>query len=152
MGDNKQEFFELIESLNDEEWDIKVSSDLTIKEIVSQFIGWDEEFAVCLVDSWQNNEAPWFVKTKDFDNFNKSCIDKYKKYSSRQLIERWKFVIKVLDSEINDIGIGKIKAKGELFDWIFDDSVYEKYLSKIKAVIGFNRVSDIKNTDFKQSI
>jgi hypothetical protein len=144
MGDYKQEFLELAENLNDEEWDIKVNSGWTIKDIVSHFIAWEEEFAVCLKDSWQNNEKPWFLKTNNFNDFNKAAVKKYKNYNARELIERWKFVIRVLDFEIDNIGIGRIKAKGELFDWIFDDSHYQKYLNQAKKVIGISKISDLR--------
>mgnify|MGYP001559969197 FL=1 len=135
MGDNKQEFFELVQGLGVEDWNVKINADWTLKEVVSHFIGWEEEFAVSLLDSWQNNATPWFLKTKNFDEFNKKSVKKYEKYSPQQLIERWRFVMRVFDSEIDDIGIGRIKAKGKLFDWVFEDGIYEKYLEKVKKVI-----------------
>ena len=135
MGEYQEEFLELLADLDDKDWDLRVNSGLTIKEMVSQLIGWEEEYAVCLMDSWQSGEEPWFLKTEDYSEFNDKAVKKYNQYTLKGLIERLKFVTLVFDSEIEDIGIGRLKVKGKLFDWFFDDSHYEKYSIELKKVL-----------------
>jgi hypothetical protein len=135
-SDARERLLNLFESLSYKEWEIKTDSNYTIKELLAQAVAWEEEFAVCLRDSWQTKEKPWFLKTNKYEEFNKAAIRKYQSYNSKELIERWRFVIKVLDSEIRDIGVGNLRVKQELFNWIFDlDNSYLKYLNKIKKAL-----------------
>lgn len=147
MGDYQQDFFDLLESLSEDEWELKVNDKWSVKDVVAHLIGWEEECAVSLMDSWQTGKKPWFMKTDDYDEFNRKSVMKYKNYTPKQLIERWKFVIRVLDSEIDDIGIGRLKAKGELFDWLFDESHYEEHLEQIKKAL---RIPDNSNSMKKE--
>ena len=135
----KKEFFDLLESLRFDEWDVMVNRDWTVKDVVSHLVAWEEEAAVCLRDSWQTKEKPWFMNTDDYDEFNCAAVNKYRNYKPKDLIERWKFVLKVLDSEIYDIGVSNLRRYPELFEWVFDEedeSHYLEHLEQIKRVLG----------------
>lgn len=135
----KKEFFNLLRSLKKEEWYVKVNSRWAVKDVIAHLVAWEEEAAVCLREAWQTKQKPWFLLTDNFDDFNKRAVNKYKNYSPKQLLERWDFVIRVLDSEIKDIGVGNLRLRPDLFEWVFDegeDGHYLEHFQQIKKVLG----------------
>lgn len=132
-GDTKAEFLKFLEGLSHKDWEIKVNSELLIKDFVSYIVGWEEEYAGVLIDSFKTGQKPWFLKTKDYSDFNKNSALRYKGYSPEKLLERWKYLIRVLESEIQDIGEENLRKNPD-FSWLFDRH-YLDYFKQIKKFI-----------------
>ena len=133
MNSLKKEFLKFLESLNEEDFNVKINN-ISLRDKIIYLVGLEEEYAGVLIDFWKTNEKPWFLCAKNYDSFNKTSIQKYKSYSSQKLIERLQFLIDIFENEVLDIGVEKLKErKGS--EWIFDDSRYSKCLVEIKKVL-----------------
>lgn len=132
-----KEFLELLKDLKSEDWKIKIKNK-TIKDIVAHMVGWEKECAEQLDEVWETQEEPWFLKTDDYDDFNKKSMEKYKDYSPEELLNEWKKLQEELEKKIIQIGEEKLRARPELFDWVFDEgdnSHYLEHLNQIKEAI-----------------
>jgi len=133
MTDEKQitkEFIELLENLEPLKWNTKVKNK-TIKEIVAHLVGWEKEAVKRLDEVWKTKEKPWFLKTENFDEFNKKSMKYYKDYSPEELIKEWKHWQRLLDKKIKEIGEDKLRTESELFDWVFDEGENNHYLEHL---------------------
>lgn len=139
MAENKvsEDLAKLFESLTEEEWVLKVNQNWTVKDVLSHLAGWEEEYAASLADSWVTKKPPWFLNAtkKSIDDFDNRSVNRYKDYSSEDLVERWKYLMKVFESEIMQIGIDRLKTKPFLFDWIFDEEHYLEHFKQVKKTI-----------------
>jgi len=132
------EFYDLLEELDDNQWDRKLNSKWTIKDCVAHLVGWEREAVKRLREEWETGEKPWFLIDEDFDEFNKKSVEEFKGYNSKDLIKEWKYWQKKLDEEIKKIGERNLKAEPEMFGWVFDetgDSHYLYHLKQIKKVL-----------------
>ncbi len=132
-----KEFSELLENLKPDKWNLKIKN-RTIKEIIAHLVGWEKEAVEQLDKVWKSKQKPWFLKTDNFDEFNKESINYYKNYSPKELINEWKKYQKLLDNKINEIGEKNLRAEPELFNWVFDkgeENHYLEHLNEIKGVL-----------------
>lgn len=135
-------FMKLLESLNEDDWKIKVNSDWTIKDVISHLVGWEREAVKALEEEWKTKEKPLFLLTEDFNEFNKKNVEHYKRYNSRELLDEWKKLQNILDEKINEIGEENLRKEPELYDWVFDEGEenhYKEHYEQIKKVLGNER-------------
>jgi hypothetical protein len=133
-----KEFFELLEDLNERDWEIKVNQNWTIKDVISHLVGWEKESCNALQESWTFKKEPWFLKTDDFSKFNETSVNNYKDYSKEMIIKEWKYWQYMLNKMIEEIKEKNLKKYPELFSWVFDEgenSHYLKHLNQIKKVL-----------------
>lgn len=133
-----REFFRLLENLKDEEWDIKVDNEWAIKDVVAHLVGWEKECVQILEETWKTKEKPWFLKTDDYNEFNKKNAQEYENYSPKELLKEWKFWQNSLDEKIEKIGENNLRQNPELFEWVFDegeDGHYLEHFNQIKKVL-----------------
>jgi len=134
----EQDFISLLKSLKLEDWKKKVNEERTIKDVVAHMIGWEKEDVKIIRETWKTKETPWFMKTEDYDGFNKKYIEYYKKYTSNQLIEELEKYQKEVQKEIDKIGVDNLQKYSKLFHWLFnesDTSHYAEHLREIKNAI-----------------
>lgn len=134
-------FIAYLKTLKPEDWDKKVTDKWTVKDVVAHMIGWEKEDAHIIKSIWKDKKIPWFYKTEDYDDFNKKSVDYYKEYKPDKLIKEWEKWQKKVEEEINRIGKSKLRARPDLFRWLFDegdDSHYNLHYRQIKDVVEKN--------------
>lgn len=129
-----QDFFKLLENLNEGDWNIKVNNGWTIKEVISHLVGWEKEAVKVLDEEWKTKKKPWFLETEDFANFNKQSIENYRDYSPKKLMDKWKKWQRLLDEKIDEIGEKNLRKESELFEWVFDEGEDNHYLVHYKQI------------------
>lgn len=128
-----ERFVKYLEGLKDEDWNVKVNSKWTVKDVVSHLIGWEEECANVLVNSLKTGKKPWFLKDQDYSEFNKKNVERYKNYTPKKLLEKWKHLTKITENVIKNVG-GEDRLLKEK-DWLFDDSHYIEHWEQIKKAL-----------------
>lgn len=135
--------YDYLGNLREEQWNIKVDSNWTVKDILAHLVGWENECTKQIPIIWQTKEKPWFVKTNDYAAFNKKSIEEYKNFSPRQLLDEWYEWREELEKAAKKIGEGEMKAEKELFAWYFEGTDfdetgvdhYTEHLNQIKKVL-----------------
>ncbi len=128
-----ENFIKYLERLENKDWNVKINSKWTVKDVVSHLVGWEEECANVLVDSLKTGEKPWFLEDQDYSEFNRKNVERYKSYTPKKLLEKWKHLIKITDKVIKDAG-GEERLLKER-DWLFDGSHYIEHWEQIKRVL-----------------
>ncbi len=126
-----KEFISYLEGLKDEDWNVKVNSKWNVKDVVSHLVGWEEECAKALISFMKTGEKPWFLVEQDYSEFNRKNVERYKNYSHKELLEKWKSLAKITEKEIKEIGEENLKDK----EWLFDDSHYIEHWEQIKKAL-----------------
>lgn len=109
-----------LQTLSDEQWQIKVTDKWTVADVFAHLVGWLEEVVNILPQSWHSKELPWFVTTDDYADFNQKQIDRYRHYSHKELIGKYTELNSQLDTIIDQIGIENLRADKN-FSWALDE-------------------------------
>jgi hypothetical protein len=128
-----EDFIKYMEELKDEDWNILVDSNWTVKDVIAHLVGWEEE-CVRILKEPLVGEQPWYYleEDKNYLEFNRQNIEKYKDYTSKELLEKWKFFRQLLEEEIKKIGgESAIKKIPELFK----HTHYLEHLEQIKKIV-----------------
>jgi len=67
----------------------------------------------------------------DYLEFNRKNVERYKNYSPKQLLKKWKHFAKKTEEEIRKIGRENLDKK----DWVFDESHYLEHFKQIKKIL-----------------
>jgi|SRR5271157_1761673 len=132
MADTLERFINYLENLRDKDWKAMVNSKWDVKDVVSHLVGWEEECAKALINSLKTGETPWFLENEDYDEFNKQSVEKYKNYSPKKLLEKWKYFIRMWEKEIRKVSN---KDKSKLKPVYDSDSHYIEHWEQIKKVL-----------------
>jgi len=133
MDDVFERFIKYLERLSDRDWNIKVNDKWTVKDVVSHLVWWEEECAKVLIDSLKTDERPWFLEDQDYSEFNRQNVEKYKNYSPKNLLDKYKHFAKVTEKVIRDAGGEENLLKEK--EWLFDDSHYIEHWEQIKKAL-----------------
>ena len=129
-----KDFFNLLEKLNKNQWEIKINRNWTIKDCIAHLIGWEKEGIKVLRKCWDEEKNPWFMKNdKDYRKFNKKTVKKYHNFKPNELINEWKKWQKCFENEVEKIGTNKLRKNPE-FDWVFDETSENHYLHHLKQI------------------
>ena len=132
------DFTAYLKTLNPEDWDEKATEKWTVKDVVAHMVGWEKEDAQIIGSIWKSKKAPWFYETNDYDDFNKKSVEHYKDYTPSQLIGEWEKWRRAVEKEISRIGEDKMKARPDLFGWLFkkrDDDHYNHHYRQIRKTV-----------------
>jgi len=138
---SETDFIAYLKTLKPEDWDKKVTDQWAVKDVVAHMVGWEKEAARIIKSIWEKKKIPWFYKTDDYDNFNKKAVEYYKEYKPNELIEEWEKWQSKVDKEISRIGEDKLRARPDLFGWLFEEgsnSHANEHYQQIKNVIENN--------------
>lgn len=133
-------FILLLKSLKPEDWEKKVNKDWTVKDVVAHMVGWEKEDVRIIGEVWKTKKRPWFYETENYDEFNKKYVDFYRDFTPEELISEWEKYQREVDREIKKIGEEKMRARPDLFDWLFEDKIavdshYGHHYHQIKNAI-----------------
>ncbi|MFC1721449.1 DinB family protein [Patescibacteria group bacterium] len=134
MNIQKKKFLSCIKALSDENWNLMVTDKWSVKDVVAHMIGWEKEDPEAIRLTWKTKQKPWFKKTDDYADFNKSAVDFYKSYRPTELIaelEKWQ---KRVQETIDQIGEENLRDYPDLFDWLFDESEDSHYADHLKQI------------------
>lgn len=135
----KLDFISYLKTLKPEDWNKKVNTHWTIKDVVAHMVGWEKIDPQIIRDTWRTKKRPWFYETDDFDNFNRKNVQFYKKYTDKMLIAEWEKYNKLSQAEIDRIGEKNLRAIPELFGWLFseaeDNSHYNHHYQQIRNIM-----------------
>lgn len=146
MADN---FYTFLENLTDEQWDTKVDKNWTVRDVIAHLVGWEKECAIQTPIVYRTKQKPWFLKTNDYEKFNRKSIEEYKNFTLTELLQEWRKWQDKIQTEIDLIGEDKLKSQPKLFYWLFEDdsnkgtdafeeygeSHYSEHFKQIKAVL-----------------
>ena len=142
------QFTTYLKTLKPEDWNVKVTSKWTVKDVVAHMIGWEKGDVTVIKDIWKTKEKPWWKSTKDYDDFNDKSVKYYKDDTPGQLVAEWESWQKKVREEVDNIGLENLMARPDLFDWLFEgtaeldgsnDSHYKHHYKQIKDAIEKSR-------------
>lgn len=132
------DFFSYLKTLEPEDWHRMATDAWTVKDVVAHMVSWEKEAAAVIQSAWDRKEPPWFMKTDDYDEFNRKSVLSYKNYTPAQLVEEWERWQKKVEEEIERVGEYNLKTRPDLFGWLFepgDGSHYEHHYRQVKRAI-----------------
>lgn len=132
------DFIAYLKTLQPEDWDKKVNKNWTVKDVVAHMVGWEKGDVDVIRTAWETKQAPWFMNTDDYDEFNRKAVEYYKDYSSNELIEEWEKWQQRVQDEIDSIGEDNLRSRMDLFGWLFktgDGSHYDEHYKQIKTTV-----------------
>lgn len=135
-------FILLLKSLKPEDWEIKVNENWTVKDVVAHMVGWEKEDARIIEDVWKSKKRPWFYETENYDEFNQKYINYYRDFTPEELIAEWEKYQREVDLEIKKIGEENLRARPDLFGWLFDESEgshHNYHYQQIKNIVTKNQ-------------
>jgi len=127
MLTSETRFITLIKSLKPEDWNKKATEKWSVKDVVAHMVGWEREDSDVIRLTWENKERPWFMKTEDYNEFNKKWVEYYRNYTSQELIQELETWQKTVQAEIDSIGEENLKTRLDLFKWLFNDGEDNHY-------------------------
>ncbi|WKZ25101.1 MAG: hypothetical protein QY321_01585 [Patescibacteria group bacterium] len=142
----KIDFISYLETLTENDWSKKVTSQWSVKDVVAHLTGWEKDDVDAIRSIWTTKELPWWMKTKNYDDYNKKWVDYYSSYTSGQLLNELKICQQAVADEINRIGEANLREYPELFSWLFDEtdkSHYSIHLRQIKEAVSGARGASI---------
>lgn len=125
-------------NLKPADWNKHVDNDWTVKDVVAHLVGWERESALQLPKIWITKRKPWFLETKNYDEFNQRSIEQFGRLSTTELLHEWKHWSEKFLHELNKITEEQIEEYSELYDWAVesgDDSHYSHHIKQIKDAI-----------------
>lgn len=129
-----------LKTLNIEDWNLKVTSKWTVKDVVAHLVGWEKRCSQLISPIWENKRRDdWLDKNEEFDDFNKKAVEYYRNYTPEELISEFKKWQNAVQIKIDKIGEKNLKTRMDLFDWLFEeseDSHYNHHLRQIKKTTG----------------
>ena len=138
----KDEYFEILEDLNQEQWQLVLNRGWTIKggwtifDCISHFVAWEKEAVNQLTNIPRKKACD--MSFNDYKKFNKIAVEKYKNYSTKELINNWKKLQNLLEIRIKKLSKEELKEKLLLFDWIDEgreNNHYSYHLPEIKKCL-----------------
>lgn len=151
---NASRFIYYIETLKDDDFAVKVNKVWTVRDVVAHMVGWERECTKVLLEALKTKEAPWFMKTDDYDEFNAKNVNEFKDYPIPELLNEWRRWQGSLDSEIAKIGEDEIR-KAEGFDWVLDEGHgghYNEHFEQIRNALENNKRIAILSRAYDQDV
>ncbi|TAK96979.1 hypothetical protein EPO05_00430 [Patescibacteria group bacterium] len=106
--------------LRPDDWTRMVNNHWTIKDCVAHMVGWEKECVKELKITWATQCDPWFMRTNNWDDFNRESVTFYQNFTPEQLLAEWEKWQREMEELKNKIGEDKLKQAGEKFAWVFD--------------------------------
>lgn len=142
MSTKSEELFKnllnYLETLDNNQWNLKVTNEWTVKDVVSHLIGWNIEASKELPKVWELNTTPWFLNTDSYDDFNRKYVELHKQDPPERVLHEFIESEQKFNQSIQKIGENKLRGKIDKYYWVFDegeDSHYMEHLRQIKAVV-----------------
>lgn len=132
------DFIEYIKTLKPEDWEKQVTDKWTVRDVVAHMVGWEKGDPDAIAKAWETKQSPWWMTTDDYDQFNQENVEYYQDYTPDELIAEWEKWARHIDDEVNKIGEDKLRARPDLFGWVFDegeDSHYNHHYRQIKKAL-----------------
>lgn len=132
------DFVSFLKTLKPKDWNIMVTDSWTVKDVVAHMVGWEKGDPEAIRKAWKTKKPPWWMEMDDYDDFNKKNVDFYKDFSPEELIgelEKWQ---RHNQKEIDRIGEEKLRARPDLFGWLFEEgegSHYSHHYDQIKKAL-----------------
>jgi len=114
------ELISYLKTLSQNDWNKKITDEWTVKDMIAHLVGWEKGDPGLIKSTWQTKEKPWFMKTKEYDAFNRQSVEYYKNFTPAELIAEWKKWRDKVKEVIMEIGEDKLRAHPDLFGWLFD--------------------------------
>jgi hypothetical protein len=108
-------------TLKPEDWQKKVNSKWTVKDVIAHMVGWEKAATEALAQCWLSKKSPWFLETSKYSEFNAKSVEHYKNYSPNELLAEWQIWQAEMDKQIKEIGEVKLRAAGSQWSWVFDE-------------------------------
>lgn len=122
----QQDFLSYLKTLKPEEWNLQVTDRWKVRDVVAHMVGWEKGDPKAIRQAWETKEAPWWIKVKGHDTFNKQNVELYENYSPEQLIAEWEKWQQLVQQEIDRIGVKKLRSRPDLFGWLFEGESVQK--------------------------
>lgn len=134
-----KEVIEYLENLPEVKWETVVGQNWNVKNVVAHLIAWNYEAASEIGRVYVEGGEPWFMGTDKVDEFNANAVEKYKDFSSEELVSELKKSDLMVEKAIEKCGEENLKSR-PAFKWLFESDVKKphsiKHLDKIKEVLG----------------
>lgn len=133
------DFISYLKTLKPEDWQKPVTDKWTVRDVVAHMVGWEKGDPDAISKAWETKQPPWWMTTDDYDKFNQQNVEYYKDFTSEQLISEWQKWQAHIDKEVAKIGEAKLRARPDLFSWVFDegeDSHYNHHFKQIREALG----------------
>ena len=130
-------FIFYLKTLKPEDWSKKATDKWTVKDVVAHLVGWEKEVVNTLDEARKTGEPAWFMKQKNWDEFNKQNTEFYKNYSPKELLEEWEMWQEKLEAKIKELGESELRDDKDM-EYLFDegdDSHYEHHYRQIKKAV-----------------
>jgi hypothetical protein len=124
-------------NLKPQDWNVQVTKNWTVKDIVSHLVGWEKEVARELPRVWESGQQPWFMSTENYEGFNGETYEYYKDYSPEELISEFQKWENYLDVSIKNIGEENLRKHPHM-DWVFDEGDephFEHHIDQIRKAL-----------------
>ncbi len=138
MSDFSSNFISYLRTLKIDDWNKKVTDKWTVKDVVAHMVGWEKEDPEIIKSTWGSKKVPWFYETDNYDDFNKKAVEFYKDYTPAQLLDEWEKWRNKVKEEIERIGEDKLRARPDLFGWLFEEgegSHYNHHYQQIRKAL-----------------
>jgi hypothetical protein len=132
------QLIEFLSGLNEKQWSIKITKDWNTHDVVAHLVGWLEECIKEFPKAWENKTDPWFI-SQNYSAFNENNVLKYRNYSHKSLIEKYKQVNDQFNALIESVGEEAIR-NDKRFSWVLDegDDNHElHHFNQIKEILKF---------------
>ncbi len=132
------ELISYLKKLSIDQWNLKVSEEWTVKDIVSHLIGWNIEAGKELPIVWKSGKTPWFLNTDDYEEFNRKYVEVHRTDSSDKVLRDFIESEEKFNKEIQKIGENNLRNQIDKYYWVFDegnDNHYLEHLNQIKAAV-----------------
>ncbi|HUY69876.1 MAG TPA: maleylpyruvate isomerase N-terminal domain-containing protein [Candidatus Tyrphobacter sp.] len=113
-------FISYLKTLRPDDWDVKVTSKWTVKDVVAHMVGWEKRSAEVIKITWETKRLPrWMTSSEEYDDFNRKNIEYYRNRTPADLISEWESWQEKIQEEIDRIGEDNLKSRSDLFGWFF---------------------------------
>ena len=132
------EFIAYLKTLKSEDWGKMATDKWAVKDVVAHMVGWERQDPKTLRESWEKKEVPWWIKERNFDEFNQRSVEDFKDHTPEKLIAEWGMWQKKVQEEIDRIGYDNLCLYPDVFDYFISGRVgkhYQHHLNQIKRAI-----------------
>ncbi|AKM83519.1 hypothetical protein A2422_01460 [Candidatus Woesebacteria bacterium RIFOXYC1_FULL_31_51] len=132
------ELISYLTNLSIDQWNLKVSDEWTVKDIISHLIGWNIEASKVLPAVWKTKETPWFLNTDDYEKFNRTYVEAHRQDFPQKVLREFIGSEEIFSKVIQEIGEDNLRKQIDKYYWVFDegeDSHYLEHLNQIKTVV-----------------
>lgn len=106
-----------------------------VRDVVAHLIGWEKGDPEAIRKAWETKEPPWWLKTRNYDEFNEKNVEYYRKYTPVQLIDGLEKYQKQVQEEIDRIGEDNLRAYPDFFGYLFDETDDSHYAHHYRQIV-----------------